>query len=162
MTKRNKRILVVDDEIDICNFLKSFFEVRGFDVETARNGDEAMSKLLLVEPDLVILDIIMRERDEGLKYLPKIKKALPSTKVIMVTAVEDDEAVAIASGRDWAGQETCDPGPVWIFNNEDDGDEMQRRLYAILDHMDVNIAAVKGKLFMNAVGLSASGVSWIS
>ena len=96
MTKRNKRILVVDDEIDICNFLKSFFEVRGFDVETARNGDEAMSKLLLVQPDLVILDIIMRERDEGLKYLPMIKKALPSTKVIMVTAVEDDDAVALA------------------------------------------------------------------
>ena len=40
----NPKLMVVDNEIDICNFVKSFFEVRGFSVVTALNGDEAMVK----------------------------------------------------------------------------------------------------------------------
>ena len=95
MTQKPK-LLVVDDEIDICNFVKSFFEMRGFVVSTALNGDEAMAKLLEVNPDLVILDIMMRRDGEGLEYLPKIKKALPSVKVIMITGVDDDESIMTA------------------------------------------------------------------
>ena len=60
------------------------------------------------------------------------------------------EAVTIASGRDWAGQDACDPGPVWIYNNEDDDDEMLRRVHAVLDHMGVEFAAVEKTLFMNS------------
>ena len=90
------KLLVVDNEIDICNFVKSFFEVRGFEVSTALNGDEAMSKLLAVRPDLVILDVMMRRETEGLEYLPQIKKTFPSTKVIMVTGVDDKETIESA------------------------------------------------------------------
>ena len=92
MTKKTK-IMVVDNEIDICNFVKSFFEIRGFEVVTALNGDEAMAKLLEETPDVVILDIMMRRGREGLEYLPQIKKALPATKVIMVTGVNDNESI---------------------------------------------------------------------
>jgi len=101
MTK-NPRLMVVDNEIDICNFVRSFFELRGFHVSTALNGDEAMSKLHKEKPDLVILDVMMRHEGEGLEYLPKIKKALPSAKVIIVTGVEDDKAIdsAKANGAD--------------------------------------------------------------
>ncbi len=87
--RKNPRLLVVDDEIDICNFVKSFFQLRGFEVFTALSGEEAMSQLLLERPDVVILDVMMRHGSEGLEVLPKIKSAMPSTKVIMVTAVED-------------------------------------------------------------------------
>ena len=84
MTKQPK-LMVVDDEIDICNFVKSFFEMRGFKVTTALNGDEAMSKLLQDRPDIVILDVKMRREAEGLEYLPKIKQALPTAQIMMVT-----------------------------------------------------------------------------
>jgi DNA-binding response OmpR family regulator len=87
--RKNPRLLVVDDEIDICNFVKSFFQLRGFEVFTALSGEEAMSQLLQERPDVVILDVMMRHGSEGLEVLPKIKSALPLTKVIMVTAVED-------------------------------------------------------------------------
>ena len=87
------RILVVDDEIDVCNFVKSFFEIRGFDVVAAFNGDEAMKILDQIKPELVILDVMMRTNDEGLKYLPQIKKKMPATKVIMITGVDDKEIV---------------------------------------------------------------------
>ena len=96
------RLLVVDNEIDICNFVKSFFEIRGFEVLTALNGDEAMAVLSEKKPDIVILDIMMRTDEEGLDYLPRMKKALPAAKVLMVTGVDDEKSVekAKAMGAD--------------------------------------------------------------
>ena len=95
MTKKPK-LLVVDDERDICNFVKSFFEMRGFQVHTALNGDEAMSILQKEKPDIVILDVMMRREREGLEYLPQIKRVLPSAKVLMVTGVEDANTIESA------------------------------------------------------------------
>lgn len=95
MTKKPK-LLITDDELDICNFVKSFFEMRGFDVVTASNGDEAMAKLLKELPDIVILDVMMRREREGLEYLPQIKKALPSARVLMVTGVDDRDTIDVA------------------------------------------------------------------
>ncbi len=87
------KLLVVDNELDICNFVKSFFEMRGFQVTTALNGDDAMAKLALVQPDIVILDVVMRRETEGIEYLPKIKQAMPNVRVIMVTGVDDKDTV---------------------------------------------------------------------
>ncbi len=91
--KPNGKILVCDNEIDICNFVKSFFEVRGFHVVTALNGDEAMKILEKERPNLVILDVMMRTDNEGLEYLPKVKAALPSAHVIMITGVDDEASI---------------------------------------------------------------------
>jgi DNA-binding response OmpR family regulator len=96
MKKHHAKLMVVDNEIDICNFVKSFFEARGFHVATALNGDDAMSKLLIEKPDVVILDVMMRRPNEGLEYLPQIKEKLPSAKVLMVTGVDDEESVSSA------------------------------------------------------------------
>lgn len=85
--------MVVDNEIDICNFVKAFFAMRGFDVITAVNGDEAMKHLDTHIPDLVILDVMMRRDKEGLEYLPQIKAAIPGIKVIMVTGVDDNDII---------------------------------------------------------------------
>ena len=85
--------MVVDNEIDICNFVKSFFSIRGYEVATALNGDDALAKLLDEKPDLVLLDVTMRREKEGIEYLPQIKRMLPSVKVIMVTAIEDMETI---------------------------------------------------------------------
>ena len=87
------RLLVVDDEIDICNFVKSFFEMRGFKVSIALNGDEAMEKLVKETPDVVIMDLKMRREGEGLEYLPKMKEAQPSVRVLMVTATDDSDTI---------------------------------------------------------------------
>ena len=92
MTKK-PRILIVDNEMDVCNFVKSFFEMRGFEVLTAFNGDEALKVLEQVKPDLVILDVVMRYEREGIEYLPKIKKASPDSKVIMITGVDDSDSI---------------------------------------------------------------------
>ncbi len=90
---RKPKLLIIDDELDICNFVKSFFEMRGFEVATASNGDEAMSKLVKEKPDVVILDVMMRSDREGLEYLPLMKKSLPSVKVLMVTGVYEQDVI---------------------------------------------------------------------
>ena len=87
------KLLVVDNEIDIGNFVKSFFEVRGFEVMAVLNGDEAMKALDEMKPDLVSLDVMMRHEKEGLEYLPQIKKKMPNVRVIMVTGVDDKDTV---------------------------------------------------------------------
>jgi two-component system response regulator (stage 0 sporulation protein F) len=84
------RILVVDDEHDICDFVQAFFKERGFQVFTASNGDEAISITKKEKPELVLLDIKMKGMD-GLAVLKHIKEADRSIKVIMVTALEDQD-----------------------------------------------------------------------
>lgn len=88
------RLLVVDNEIDICNFVKSFFSLRGFDVATALNGDEALERVKN-DPkiDIILLDVVMRSEEEGIQYLPQIKALSPSANIFMVTGVADDQII---------------------------------------------------------------------
>ena len=87
-----KKLLVVDDEIEICEFLKSFFEDRDFKVATANSGGKALEQVEKFQPDVVLLDIQMPGMD-GLQVLKKIKASNFRVKVIMVTAVETQEKI---------------------------------------------------------------------
>jgi DNA-binding response OmpR family regulator len=96
-----KTLLVVDDETDICDFLKTFFEDRNFAVKTATSGDRAIKEIEAEKPQVVLLDIQMPGMD-GMAVLKKIKQNFPDVKVIMVTAVETREKIeeAIRLGAD--------------------------------------------------------------
>ena len=54
-----KKILVVDDERDSREMLRTYFEVNGFEVEEAEDGHEAVERALECRPDLVIMDMAM-------------------------------------------------------------------------------------------------------
>jgi len=90
------KILIVDDEIDVCDFVKNFFEERNFKVLTALNGSEGIRLLHREKPDIVLLDIKMKEMD-GIETLKRIRKIDKKIKVIMVTAVEDEDKMEAAS-----------------------------------------------------------------
>ncbi len=85
-----ERILVVDDEIHVCNVLKEFLSLKGFEVHTAFDGSTALSKVKEIRPHIVLLDIIMPGMG-GLEVLKEIKKIDPKVGVIMVTGVADNE-----------------------------------------------------------------------
>lgn len=96
-----KKLLIVDDEVEICEFLKSFFEDRDYKVLTAHAGDEAVLRVGEFKPEAVLLDIQMPGMD-GIAALKKIKASFPRTKVIMVTAVETQDKIeeAMRAGAD--------------------------------------------------------------
>ena len=87
-----KKILVVDDEREICEFLKTFFEEREFEVHTAVSGEQALQEVEKFKPQVVLLDIHMAGMD-GMKTLKQIKQAHPGIKVIMVTALETRDKI---------------------------------------------------------------------
>lgn len=95
------RLLVVDDEPEICDFLKAFFSDRDFEVETATSGEAALEKADQFLPHIVLLDIKMGKTD-GITVLRQIKEKYPQTKIIMVTAIETTDKIeeAMRSGAD--------------------------------------------------------------
>ncbi len=84
------RILVVDDEIDVCNILKKILTSKNYEVETALNGETAVEKIRDFKPNVVLLDIMMPGMG-GIETLKEIKNIDSSIGVIMVTAVIDEE-----------------------------------------------------------------------
>ena len=91
MTARAMRkILVVEDEITICNVLREFLSLKGYEVYTALDGPAAIAKVKEFRPHIVLLDIIMPGMG-GIQVLKEIKKVDPRAGVIMVTGVGDNE-----------------------------------------------------------------------
>jgi two-component system response regulator HydG len=84
------RILVVDDEQEVCDMLKKFLIKRGHKVYTALNGEEALSIVKEERPHIVLLDIRMPKMSgiECLKFIREIDKEVG---VIMITAVKEEE-----------------------------------------------------------------------
>ena len=60
-----KKILVVDDEDDILQFLELVLREKGYDVVTAAGGQDALTRAQIEKPDLVLLDIMMPQMDGG-------------------------------------------------------------------------------------------------
>ncbi len=83
-SKEDARILVVDDEPLLREFLEETLRRRGFGVILAANGDEALRRLPLDPPDLILLDIRLPGRD-GLTLLPDLRLLCPEAPVVMMT-----------------------------------------------------------------------------
>jgi DNA-binding response OmpR family regulator len=90
-----KKILIVDDEPQIRSLLHDFLKKKGFESETAANGEEALAKLPVVNPVIILLDMRMPGMD-GLITLKKIRDVNKTVDVIMITAVEDESMAAQA------------------------------------------------------------------
>jgi two-component system, OmpR family, alkaline phosphatase synthesis response regulator PhoP len=86
-----KKILVADDEPDILEIISYNLSKEGYQVTTARDGDDAVSKAKLVNPDLIILDIMMPKKS-GVEVceLLRAKPAFKDTLIIFLTALSDE------------------------------------------------------------------------
>jgi two-component system KDP operon response regulator KdpE len=95
-----KKILIIDDEIQIRKMLKMALEAADFKIETAGNGLEGLQKLARWRPDLVILDLSLPDED-GLQILKRIRQ-WSKTPVIVLTArnTEEDKVRLLDAGAD--------------------------------------------------------------
>jgi len=87
----NSRILVVDDEPDILEFVKYNLQKEGFSVSTAENGLAGLEEARRVKPDLIILDIMMPEMD-GVEVCRQLRSEslFDNTVVAFLTARDED------------------------------------------------------------------------
>jgi len=95
MRTEKKKVLIVDDEIEIVDFLSRFLQRLGVTAIKANSGEEALRKYNEAHPDSVFLDIQMPDKD-GLTILKEIKKIDSAVKVIMITGKDDKELQAKA------------------------------------------------------------------
>lgn len=94
------KLLIVDDDPNICDMLKLYFENEGYKVKTANNGVDGVSFFKMYEPDLVLLDIMMPKKD-GWQVCREIREISPKP-VIMITAKGDvfDKVLGLELGAD--------------------------------------------------------------
>jgi DNA-binding response OmpR family regulator len=86
-SNKKKRILFVDDKLDITQLLKIALELAGFDVDTFNDPSLALKSFRPSRYDLIILDIIMPKMD-GFELYEQIRKIDPGVKVCFLTASE--------------------------------------------------------------------------
>jgi two-component system alkaline phosphatase synthesis response regulator PhoP len=86
-----KKILLVDDEPDILEFLSYNLKKEKFDVSTAKNGKEAIALAKKTNPDLIVLDVMMPEMD-GMETCQELRQidSLKQTFIVFLTARGED------------------------------------------------------------------------
>lgn len=82
------KILVIDDDTYICSLLEKFLKQKGFDADTAQNGQNALIKLKKETYNLVLCDFRLPDFD-GLEMLKKIKEINQNTQVVIITGYAD-------------------------------------------------------------------------
>jgi len=88
------KLLIVDDEPDLCDLLREHFEERfQGEVFTAHTPGEALRLLKELQPEGMLLDINLRTRLTGFDVLARAAEISPTTKIIMVTGAADFESV---------------------------------------------------------------------
>jgi two-component system, OmpR family, alkaline phosphatase synthesis response regulator PhoP len=96
-----KRILVVDDEVDLVETVRFSLELEGYDVLVAYNGEEALNQARKENPDLILLDLMLPKLD-GYKVcrLLKFDERYKHIPILMLTAKiqEKDKATGMETG----------------------------------------------------------------
>ena len=94
------KILVIDDEMNICEIIRAYFEKEGYEVKTANDGVEGVSYFKMYEPDLVLLDVMMPKKD-GWQVCREIRE-ISQKPIIMITAKDDvfDKVLGLELGAD--------------------------------------------------------------
>lgn len=83
-----KKILIIDDDLDMCSLLSRFLTKKGFEPEVALNGTKGLARFNEEHFDIVLCDFRLGDRD-GKEVLLKIKEAKPETIVIIITGYSD-------------------------------------------------------------------------
>jgi two-component system response regulator HydG len=83
-----KKILIIDDDMDMCIVLSKFLLRNGYDVETANSGNKGITKFKEDNFDIVICDFRLGDKD-GKDILKEIKLISPDTIVLIITGYSD-------------------------------------------------------------------------
>ncbi|MFA6320634.1 MAG: response regulator [Candidatus Omnitrophota bacterium] len=110
-----KKILIIDDEPDMLEILKFRLEKNGYKITTASSGEEGLKKAEKVNPDLILLDILLPGMS-GLEVVKRMKKnrATKNIPIIMVTALisRDVKTEGLNNGAEYLISKPFDPAEL--------------------------------------------------
>ncbi|MDO9172249.1 MAG: response regulator [bacterium] len=97
-----RTILVIDDDIDLVEIIRLTLESEGFGVIDAQNGARGLELARERKPDLILLDVMMGEIDEGFQVAYELRKGdnTRDIPIIMLTAVADQTGYAFDPEKD--------------------------------------------------------------
>jgi DNA-binding response OmpR family regulator len=107
-------VLLVDDERAVRTGMARFLEGEGFEVETARDGVEALEKFSARTPDLVLLDVMM-PRCNGFTACAEIRRLDPTVPIVFLTAMDSEAELVRALGLgadDFLSKSSGDAGKI--------------------------------------------------
>lgn len=86
------KVLIIDDDVDMVDAEKMVLENNGYTVSNAYNGEEGYQKILEVNPDVIILDVMMATPEDGFQLAYKLKEdeKLSKIPVVMVTSISKE------------------------------------------------------------------------
>lgn len=89
--RRNKKVLIIDDDPDTVELIKRILRLSDFDVASARNGIDAVSIVEMIQPDVILLDLMMPDID-GRTTLKNIRE-ITQSPVIVVSALNSKDNI---------------------------------------------------------------------
>ncbi|MEW6334828.1 MAG: response regulator [Thermodesulfobacteriota bacterium] len=111
-----KKILVVDDDLDLLEQMTAMLTAFGYEVTAAEGSAAAEDAILKTRPDLAILDLMMEEKDSGFVLSHQLKKVYPETPVILLTSVAGTAGLSFATqqpdARSWIKVDAIMDKPV--------------------------------------------------
>src|SRR3989338_10038548 len=103
MSQAKIKLLIVDDEKDICNFVKLLFRKKKLSVYSALSGNQAVRLAKKIKPDIALLDIHLKKGMNGIEVLQKLKELMPACRCVIVTWDEAQEKIKQARALGAAG-----------------------------------------------------------
>lgn len=109
MSTKLPRVLLADDDVELCSLIAKYLTTEGFELDTVHDGAVALERLQKVVYDLVMLDVMM-PRKSGLDVLRELRKT-HQTPVLILTARGDDvdHIVGLELGADDYVAKPCNP-----------------------------------------------------
>ena len=97
-----KKILIIDDDIDLVEAMRLTLENAGFEVIDAQDGQKGLEKIERENPDLVILDVMMETQDEGfhIAYQIRSNEETADLPILMLTAVGTETGFSFDKEKD--------------------------------------------------------------
>ena len=97
--QQHKKVIIADDNREICELITDVLSELGYEVDTVYNGYELLAYLEKNNPSIIILDLMMPEKD-GLSILNTIKQISPYSRIVIYTGYQEYENSVYARAAD--------------------------------------------------------------
>lgn len=123
-----KKILIIEDDASIVDSVAALLK-SSYDVDSAKNGNEGLEKVASYKPDLIILDLLMPERD-GFDVAQRLKKDAATKKIPIIALSSFSELY----GMSFSGEDTKGSLPSEVYLSKPmDPDTLLREIKSYID-----------------------------